>query len=265
MPVVLAPAILSAVYNATFRCADSAPTTIIGPDATLFRAFDQEYFAVDTYRHILRRDHAMNALMIRDEVSDQNRFTGPSHDRAIPSWGGLYCSLQQQALTNEVAHYIQDKRAKAATARGTAPPGPLPRTAVSNSKAAIKIRALGPVIAVDISLHNAYGASFVSMIGQDSEVKAALGAAGKGSMALWDAMNDSFDCSVARGIGLALANHGYEALCAQTVRASERSPLERGDNLIFFGHQGRIVQNLSIVEAYLFPVVGGLDVYPVEY
>lgn len=265
MPNVGSPAVLSAVYSAALRRAGDAPTTLVPANSTFFRAFDQIYFTVDMHRRILRRDQAMNTLMIRDQYSDQNRFTGLSHDPHIPSSGGLYCALQQQSLVNEVVHYVEAARSQSAAARGAAPPKPVPRTAVFNTKAAVKIRALGPVLAVDISPHNAYGATFVNSIGADTTVKSALKAAGKGSTPLWDAMNDGADCSAARGLGLALAQHGYEALCAQTVRTSERSPLERGDNLIFFGRQGEVVRNLSIVEAYLFPVVGSLEVYPVEF
>jgi hypothetical protein len=263
--MVKSPALLAAVYHATLRRAGDAPTSLIPSESTFFRAFDQTYFTVDTHRRILRRDQAMNTLVIRDQHSDQNRFTGLSHDLRIPSCGGLYCALQQQALVNEVAHYVEAARSQSAATRGAAAPKPVPRTAVFNTKAAVKIRALGPVLAVDLSPHNAYGLSFVNSIGADGGVQSTMKAAGKGPTPFWDAMNDGVDCSVARGLGLALAKHGYQALCVQTVRTSERSPLERGDNLIFFGHQGQVVHNLSVVEAYLFPVVGRLEVYPVEF
>jgi hypothetical protein len=265
MPTVKSPALLAAVYNATLRQAGNAPTTLMPADSTFFRAFDQTHFTVDTQRRMLRRDQAMNALVIRDQHSDQNRFTGLSHDPRVPSCGGLYCALQQQALVNEVAHYVEAARTQSAANRGAAAPKPVPRTAVFNTKAAVKIRALGPVLAVDLSPHNPFAMSFVNSVGGDGSVQSAMKAAGKGSSPFWDTMNDGVDCSVARGLGLALAKHGYEALCVQTVRTSERSLLERGDNLIFFGYQGQVVRNLSIVEAYLFPVVGSLEVYPVEF
>jgi hypothetical protein len=264
MPFVRNPALLSAVYHVALRRAAEAPTTLIHADATLFRSFDQKYFTADNYRRILRRDQAMNALKIPRD-SDQNRFTGNSHNPPIPPCGGLYCALQQQAIVNENAHYVEAQRAQRAAAAGTTPPKPLPRTAVLNSKAVIKIRTLGPFLAADISPHNPSGMHFVNALGKDAGVQAAMKTAGNGAMPFWDALSDGEDCSIARGLGLALAKHGYEALCAQTVRTSERSPLERGDNLIFFGQEGRTVQNLSVVEAYLFPLVGGPEVYPVEF
>jgi hypothetical protein len=124
---------------------------------------------------------------------------------------------------------------------------------------------MGPVLAADFSPHNPFGKRFVESLGAEGGVSAAMKAAGKGSISLWTAMNDGTDCSVARGLGLAMAKHGYEALCVQTVRTSERSDLERGDNLVFFGLHGRVIPNLSVVEAYLFPIVGALQVYPVEF
>lgn len=189
MPTVQSPSVLSAVYTATLSNVKSALTTIIGADATFFRAFDQAHFTVDTYRHILRRDQAANALMVpdfsRNENADHNRFTGDSHNSSIPSWGGVYCSLQQQALVNEVTFDVETARAKAAAARGTVPTT-LPRSDwgtgswVFNSKAVIKIRALGPVVAVDLSPHNTYSIKFLDLIALDSGVKKALTAAGKG-------------------------------------------------------------------------------------
>jgi len=106
---------------------------------------------------------------------------------------------------------------------------------------------------------------FINSLGNDEAVRSAIKSSGKAVPSIWDEMNHGDDCSVARGIGLALAKQGREALCVQTVRTSERSPLERGDNLIFFGQEGKTVRNLSIVKAYLFPDVGPPEVYPVEY
>jgi hypothetical protein len=265
MAKVMFPALLAAVYDATLRRAGDAPTTIIPTDSTIFRYFDQKYFVEDTHRRIFRRDHAMTTLVVRNAGSDDNRFTGLSHAPRIASWGGLYCAMQQQSLVNEAAFYVESARASAAAARGAVAPKPLPRSAVMYSKAAIKIRTMGPVIAADLSPHNPYGKQFVDSLGADGSVKLAMTNVGKGSMPLWDMVNDGTDSSAARGLGLALAKHGYEGLCVQTVRSSERSPLERGDNLIFFGENNAVIRNLSIVEAYLFPVVGPLAVYPVEF
>jgi hypothetical protein len=240
--------------------ADKAPTRIVGPQVSVFRAFDQEHFIVDTQRRILRRDHADNALIVRDESSDQNRYTGQSHDPSIPAWGGLYCSLQQQATVNEAAYYVEKERQKKAAATGKPTPAPLPRSAVLNSKCVVKISLLGPFVAVDLSAHNPGARDFVDSLGRTDGVKRSLASAGQASKSLWSLLLDPDDYSVARGIGLALAAHGYRSLIASTARQSERSSSERGDNIIFFGHQKQRIENLSVVEAYLFPLAGrGFD------
>lgn len=264
MPTVRFLALLAAVYQAVLRNAPNAPSTIFFPGTTFFRSFDQKYFVTDSHRRILRRDHANNALKIPPD-NDRNRFTGASHNAAIPAVGGLYCSLQQQAVVNEGAFYREKDRAQKASVLGLPTPKPLPRSAVLSDRAAVKIRTLGPVAAAELSPHNPSAIRFIDGIGADAAVQAAIRSSGKTGRSIWDQLNDSEDCSVARGFGLAFAKFGYPALCVQTVRASERSAFERGDNVIFFGPPGKFVENLSVVEAYLFPVVGELQVYPVEF
>lgn len=256
------PDLLKALYSEVLRrektngpIVRSAPTTIVGPQTSVFRAFDQQYFTVDTHRQILRRDQADNALIVRDQDSDQNRFTGKSHDASTPSWGGLYCALQQQAIVNEVAYYVEKERAKQAAEGGKSAPNPLPRSAAMHSKCVVKINLLGPFLAADLSAHNPHARSFVESLGHAPMVKSLLSR--KGIRSVWDAMSSPDDYSVARGIGLAFAAIGFRCLIVQTARQSERSPLERGDNIIFFGHQRQRVSNLSVAEAYLFPITGG--------
>jgi len=231
----------------------------------MFHYFDQKYFVVDVHRRILRRDHAMNTLIVRRSPHDSNRFTGQSHQPLIAGCEGLYCALQPQALVNEVAHYVESERAQKAAALGVATPKPLPRTAVMYAKAAVKIRTMDFVLAADFSPHNPSGMQFVNSLSADSKVRAEMATAGKGATSLWNAMNDGEDYSVARGLGLAMAKYRYAALCVQTARTSERSDLERGDNLVFFGKENNTISGLSIVEAYLFPIAGPLEIYPVEF
>lgn len=263
MPIVKFPALLASVYEAASRRASDSPSNLIFAGNTFFRSFSQDYFVVDTQRPILRYEYAIKALTIPKD-DGTNRFSGASLNTKIPSWGGLYCSLQQQAVVNEAAFYRQAARMEKAAAAGSPAPNPLPRSVALTGRAVLKVRALGPILAADISPHNPDAHSFIHSIGSDPGVQSALQAAGKGSKGIWEGMNDGEDCSIARGIGLGLAKF-HRALCVQTVRTSERSALERGDNLIFFGLEGEKVDNLSPVEAYLFPIVGEPIVYPVEF
>jgi hypothetical protein len=85
------------------------------------------------------------------------------------------------------------------------------------------------------------------------------------SKSLWDLLFDSLDCSVGRGIGLAVASSAsLRGLKAQTVRPSDRSPEETGDNVVFFGHNGQQIAGLWVEEAYVFPIRGEMQVYPVK-
>ena len=84
-----------------------------------------------------------------------------------------------------------------------------------------------------------------------------LRAAGLPARSLWDHMCDGDDCSVARGIGLAVGNTPFlSALQATTVRPSDRSSEESGDNLVFFGRNGQTIPNLFVEKAYVFPISG---------
>jgi len=269
MPQVAYPQLLAAVYAESLAKSRGAPTTLLGPTTTVFRAFEPDpvWIRFDHNRQILRRDQADNALRVRDESSADNRWTGASGVMGIKNQGGIYCALQQQAIVNEVAHYVQEDRVKAAAAAGKPAPKPLPRPATLNQKCVIKIRVLGAFIAADMSPHNPGSDAFLDALGQVPAVQHEMAASGRWRN-LREAINDSNDCSVARGIGIAFGHTGYEALLVQTARTSERSPLELGDNVIFFGKQGERIPNLSVEEAYLFPLFplnSPPELYPVQF
>jgi hypothetical protein len=82
----------------------------------------------------------------------------------------------------------------------------------------------------------------------------------------WDEMTDPDDCSVARGIGLAVAHSGYlSGMSVETVRDSARSADERGDNLVFYAASGQAVPNLYIDQAWYFGKTSKPEVYPVAF
>jgi hypothetical protein len=103
-------------------------------------------------------------------------------------------------------------------------------------------------------------------VGQTAGVQSAYRNARVPQRSTWKDVCDGQDCSLARGIGLAVANSSYlGALQVATVRSSERSDEEVGDNLVFFGPNGQQAPRLWIEEAYLFPLVGDPQVYPVQF
>ncbi|AMY09193.1 hypothetical protein LuPra_02406 [Luteitalea pratensis] len=266
MPAVKSFAVLDAVYKATLKIGREAPTTPFMHMTPVFRSFPQGHFVVDTHRHVFRRDHADRALVIPRKSSDDNRWTGNAQPSVPAGRGGLYCSVQGQATINEAAYYFQRQRHTRAVAAGNPTPAPVARTAVLTGKCVVRIRLLGHWLAADLSpRHNPGAIGFLGRIEKDPNVKAAFRSAGYASRTVVDLINDSDDCSVARGIGLALDETGHQALMVETARQSERSPIERGDNLIFFGALEEKIRNLSIDEAYIFPVVGEPERYPVSF
>ena len=115
---------------------------------------------------------------------------GPSRGGNILCCGGLYSSMQQQALVNEMSYYSHR------TGR-TAPDG----------QVVLTIRVRGSVLVADLSPHTSEAIPFLSTLGDKT----------------FEKMNDPNDCSVARGIALAVAHSEiYKGLLVQTVRDSDR-------------------------------------------
>jgi hypothetical protein len=209
---------------------------------------------------------ANQCLVIRDQNLDVNRFTGQSVSASVPSCGGLYCSLQAPALVNELVHYARgDPHVRRSGATGF----PLPQD-VLQRKFIAKIRLMSSVLAADLSPHNPGVRQFVEAIGSSDEFQSALRSPVARENALserpiWEQLYDSEDCSVARGIGLAVAHSGFlRALVARTARPSPRMPEETGDNLVFFGNGGP-VPSLWIEEVYAFPPGDRPAIFPVEF
>lgn len=176
-----------------------------------------------------------NKLLIPgDGILDlKNRFSGPSYNPSIQPASGLYCVLQQQALVNESTHY-SGKSAYWALA----------------GRCVLRMRVMGSIQVADLSPHNPGGMRFFREIGGDT----------------WDRVNDPKDCSVARGIGLAVAHSGFlRGMSVQTVRESERSDEERGDNLVLFAPSGSQVPVLYIEGAYYYGKKSQPEVFPVDF
>src|SRR5947209_5927466 len=110
MPCAQHPFLLKAVYERAselIRGRDqTVPTELIGNQRTVYRSFDKAFVQIDAKGAFDSR-YASQALIIRDEMTDRNRFSGQSFDASIPAYGGLYCSAQQQAQVNEILHYAR--------------------------------------------------------------------------------------------------------------------------------------------------------------
>lgn len=238
MPTVERPAALAAAYSATKKKIDDLPTVMLQDGMTLFRSFNPN----SAYSHLpkpspgghVSKPQANKLLVPGDGRIDlKNRFSGPSYDPAIPAAAGLYCVLQQQALVNESAHY-----------------GKKARVWALSGKCVLKMRLMGSMLVADLSPHNPRSRRFLRELGRKT----------------WDEMTDPKDCSVARGIGLAVAETGlFHGLAVQTVRESERSAEERGDNLVLFATPGAAVRGVYIEEAYYYGKRYHPEVFPVQF
>jgi hypothetical protein len=240
MPTVNKQDALAKAYEKTKAKIDAReiPTTYIDAGQVLYRSINPSspYTQLpkpSTGGHVSKL-RANNLLIPGDGTRDlHNRFSGPSYDAAIPPASGLYCVLQQQALVNESTHYS-----------GKAPAWALVGRCV------LRIRVMGRLLVADLSPHNPRAMRFFRELGKD----------------VWERVNDPKDCSVARGIGLAVAQSGYlQGMCVQTVRESERSDEERGDNLVLFAPLGCAVPALYIERAYYYGKTSQPDVFPVDF
>jgi hypothetical protein len=195
---------------------------------------------------------ANQALMPRDGSQDAgNRFSGPSLNAGIPSAAGLYCVMQQQALVNEVMHYAKK-------------PG---HTAFAD-KCVLKIRLMASLNCVDLSPHNPGHGEFLNQLLNFRGVRESLGKgiAISAHINIWNEITNGDDCSAARGIGLAVAQSNYHGLIAETVRQSERSFEEKGDNLILYGESMKQIPKLYVEEAYFFDnAAHSVEIFPVQF
>jgi hypothetical protein len=240
MPTVKTKAALPKVYEkATEKIRrGEIPTTFIEAGQVLYRSINplspHSYLPKPAPGGHVSKGLANKLLIPADGVLDlNNRYSGPSLDGSILPASGFYCVLQQQALVNEAAYY-SGKAAVWALA----------------GRCILRIRVMGRLLVADLSPHNPGAKRFFRELGKD----------------IWQRVNDPKDCSWARGIGLAVAHSGLQGMCVQTVRESDRSDEERGDNLVLFAPNARRpVPALYIERAYYYGKTATPETFLVEF
>jgi hypothetical protein len=240
MPVVTRQSELEKVYAAAVKkiSAGDLPTMPVPSGQVLYRSINPTSGHTSLPKpapggHVSK--FQANTLLVprHNPPSEKDRFTGPSGNTAIPGSVGLYFVLQQQALVNESTHYSRKA----------------PFWALAG-QCVLRCVVMGSPLVADLSPHNPRAKRFLKELGGKT----------------WDEMVDPDDCSVARGIGLAVANSGFlHGMCVQTVRPSERSTEERGDNLVLFAIPGHAVPNLYIDQAYYFGKTSAPEIFPVAF
>lgn len=240
MPNVMKPAALAEVYAKVQAKIEAReiPTTVIDSGQYLYRSINpaspHTYLPKPSPGGHVSKALANRLLIPGDGALElRNRFSGPSSCTSILPASALYFVLQQQALVNESVHYGIK-----------APQWTL------NGRCVLRIPVMGRLLVADLSPHNPASRRFLRELGKN----------------IWERMNDSDDCSVARGIGLAIAHSGFlQGICVQTVRESDRSDEERGDNLVLFAHSGRPVTSVYIERASYYGKVAEPEQFPVEF
>lgn len=263
MPSVKRPQVLKAVYEETAKllARREAPTEHIDPKRWLYRAADLKYMTLNA-NGVFPRPSANQALVVRDGNTDGNRYSGISKVPGIGNRGAIYCAGQQSALVNELMHYTANQPG---VMMNTATNMPVPSFAFAQ-KFVVKIRLMHVLALCDLSPHNPGSRRFLDQIFAAPAVQSALTQGGSRPISLWLELNDGQDCSVARGLGLAVAHCGWlHGLQAQTARPSDRSPDEMGDNVVLFGDANQAVPGLWIECAYRFPLNGPPEEIPVQF
>jgi hypothetical protein len=255
---------VKATYDAvsTLIRSRQIPTDLLYAGRTIFRFFPAHFLPKPAHAGHVSKLQAAKALQPFDgPVEHANRFSGPSYNPSIPPAGGLYCVLQQQALVNEAVS--AGRRAGVHKKLGA---GQTLAEAALADKVVVKIVLMGQMLVADLSPHNPGTAGFFQKVEQTPGYLDVLARTQYSSnVTLWSRMVDGDDCSVARGIGLAIANSNLSGLSVQTVRKSGRSPDEQGDNLVLFGHTGTAIGGLYVDQASYFDQGGGTVTFPVQF
>lgn len=235
MPQAKDPTLLAGVYAAAqaLLAKREIPTRPLDRFQTVFRSIPITFIKKPNPGCFISPLEERNAISPFDQNTDRNRWSGSSRVPGVPSAGGLYCVLQQQALVNEVMHYHRGQK------------GPLTAfdPASFSDKAIAQFYLKNSILAMDLSNSNpASQAFYAKLLPQLAHNRLKI-----------HQLLSSDDCSIPRAIGLAVAQCSYlQALIVPTMRFSDRSHEERGDNIVFFGPDRQPVPQL-VVEKITFP------------
>jgi hypothetical protein len=227
MPSARNPIVFEQAYRAAAELvADRiVPTRQIGFQRDqLFRYVDRKYLpkpAPGTFASAAQQAAAISPF---DEHADANRWSGKSPVPGIQSRGGLYAVIHPHALINELRH-------------GNAKWNPAWNEKKLDQFAIVEIQIQRSHLMMDLSPANPGGQRFWKLFWTKSKLDPAI----------HQPRLKSEDCSIQRAIGLAAAHAPYlQGLIVQTIRTSDRSPGEVGENIIFYGPNQRPIPHLTV-------------------
>lgn len=225
-----------AVHHATAERlkAGRAPDLVVFPHSLGFvRAVDREYLT-NRFKQFDPQTVPAN-LQVRDALRDRNRFSGltPSHAGGGIQTGGVYFSRHPAALLNELRNYSGRRK---------------PITKVLARKGVISLEVVQCMQLLDLSAYSHHTSRFLTDIAQDSDVQDAMRHNNlvQQGLRFKQLLLHPNDYTVARAIGLAVAeNHQLDGVQFRTARDSDR-PGESGDNVVLYGPDGRVVTKKAV-------------------
>jgi hypothetical protein len=228
------------VYKQARIEARYAQTRVFGPADVLMRSIDRKHlrFAADGS---IPPDCVLDALKVRDEGGDVNRFTGVlperwGYPRVDPQRGGFYCSLDRGAVASELLHYASNG---GLGALGSA----AQRPAAFEKRAYLSLRPIGTLEVVALDGECPGLAAFLRQLEASQPVCEALRGM-RPPRSLFAALLDKRDYAVARGIGVGLASNleveGFAVPSARDfeTRIGGREVKRTGSNVVLLGRQG---------------------------
>jgi hypothetical protein len=221
--------------------AGQVPTDLIHPGTRMLRTTDRKYTKI-TSEGQLALSSAAAAMTIRNAYQDVSRWSGISTMRG-KQVGAIYLSEVEAANFNETLWYFYQSRSQ----NNFLPKGGVGlATEMMRGKMVLDVIVTHPLCVFDLSLHENFVMDLIGILQKSSEVKTAI----PGHTTVLDIYRDPGNCDIERAIALAAADSKiFHGIRAGTVRMSERSADESGNNVIVFGEQDEIAQGLAIVRA----------------
>ncbi len=221
--------------------AGQVPTDIIHPGARMLRTTDRKFINI-TPQGQLALSSAAASMTIRNAYKDESRWSGISTMKG-KQVGAIYLSEVEAANFNETLWYFYQSRSQ----NNFLPKGGAGlANEMMRGKMVLDVIVTHPLCVFDLSIHESLVQGLLGTLQKSADIKAAIPA----HTTLQEIYRDPANCDIERAIALAAADSKiFQGLRAGTVRMSERSAEESGNNVIVFGQQDDLAQGIAVVRA----------------